>query len=359
MKNFQKHFIQPLLTLLIVLLYLSCEKDMTAIKPGSNGEEKLLLTGQVVEKQGGSPVAGAVVKALKNQVSDTSDSSGSFRLEGLLPGADTIFVAVPALTLSLTGVLTRVTLQNQTEHSGIMVKLVELDTFTVTDSTGHFQFNKLPDGSYTLEAKYPYFSTEQLNITISDSLIQSEVQIQLRQQLQFWIEPAETTISRSNLGDPYYFSFSRLKLYMLNITSEPVEVGTGLEPIYLWALAPQGFDWPFVQNIDSIPDLCYLLYGWLGAEQAFIWFSFTFQPGDTLVTFVPRPGNTVRKDCVIPGEYLFFTSISDLSHYPEFFHPVYVRGSIGAGKDFIFDKMNRSLLKKRALFNPVNIHIID
>jgi hypothetical protein len=128
MKNNKNYFIQPLLPLLMVLLYLSCEKDMTSIKPGSNGEEKLLLTGQVVEKQGGSPVAGAVVKVLKNQVSDTTDSKGSIRLEGLSPGADTIVVAVPAylilqeivqieensqpLTLSLTSVLTHVTLQN-------------------------------------------------------------------------------------------------------------------------------------------------------------------------------------------------------------------------------------------------------
>jgi hypothetical protein len=96
MKNNKNYFIQPLLPLLMVLLYLSCEKDMTSIKPGSNGEEKLLLTGQVVEKQGGSPVAGAVVKVLKNQVSDTTDSKGSIRLEGLSPGADTIVVAVPA-----------------------------------------------------------------------------------------------------------------------------------------------------------------------------------------------------------------------------------------------------------------------
>jgi len=48
----------------------------------------------------------------------------------------------------------RARLQNEIEHSGIFVRLLELDTTiaTMTDSLGYFMFDSLPDGNWTLRA---------------------------------------------------------------------------------------------------------------------------------------------------------------------------------------------------------------
>jgi len=147
-----------------------------------------------------------------------------------------------------------VRLQNQTEHSGIMVEFTELNRFTLTDSLGYFSFDDLPNGIYTLHAKYPYFRPEHETVLVKDGKIQTPVNLELKQLLQFWVEPPETTISMSNLGNPDWFSLGGLRQYLVNITTVPVRVGTYLGPVHLWALVPQGFDWPYVSNSDNRPD---------------------------------------------------------------------------------------------------------
>jgi len=252
----------------------------------------------------------------------------------------------------------RVKLENQLEHSGIMVKIVELDTFVITDSTGLFIFDNLPDGNYTLLARYPYFAPVQQNILIQDGVFQTPVNLQLKQQLQFWIEPAETTIVRQSQTNPHVFLFPGLRQYRVNVSDEPVTVNTFLEPNDFWALVPQDFDWPYVSNPDSLPDYCYGLYGWLGGTDIEGGRETTFQLGDTSFVIVPRLGDFLLKDCVKPGAYLFYSSISDLGHYLEYFDPAYVRYK-GNPNQRLCDEMNRSLLKKRELFRPATIYIID
>lgn len=48
-------------------------------------------------------------------------------------------------------------LQNQTDHSGVLITLIENNVVTITDSLGLFIFPKVDDGEYILQAKYPFF----------------------------------------------------------------------------------------------------------------------------------------------------------------------------------------------------------
>jgi len=252
--------------------------------------------------------------------------------------------------------IVKVTLQNQSDYSGIMVKIVELDTFVITDSTGAASLgNSLPDDVYTLEVRYPYFTPLKMDVTIENSRFQTPVKCELEQQMQFWVAPAETTISMSNLGDPYFFSLSGFRQYRVNITNVSINMGTYLMPWDVWALIPQGFEWPYIPNVDSIPDLCYLNYGWLGGNDAITNIVFTFQPGDTSSTL--RVGSSsVLKDCFRPATYLLYSAVSDLGHYPEYFDPSYVRDDENP-TSAIYDQMNRSLIKKKELFRPAIIHL--
>lgn len=250
-----------------------------------------------------------------------------------------------------------VRLQNQNEHSGIMVRVVELDTFVITNPIGNFELKELPDGDYTLEAKYPYFASAEQKVSVINGKITTKIQIELNQQLQFWIEPAETTISINNLSDSVYFSITGFRQYRVNITEDPVIVGTYLEPLNLWALIPQGFDWPYIPNIDSISDLCYLRYGWLGGTDAIIDVFFTFLPGDK--SYTPTIGSpNILKECFQTGNYLFFSCVSDLGHFPEYFDPSCIR-NLDTPNQEIYDEMNRSLIKKVGLFRPAILHVVD
>lgn len=249
----------------------------------------------------------------------------------------------------------RVMLENQIEHSGIMVKILEIDKFYITDSTGRVLFDSIPDGNYTLQVKYPYFITDMANIIIEDGKIKLTVNIELKQKMQFWIEPAETTISMSNLGNPDVFSISGFRQYRVNITKLPVSVRSMFDPVDLWAFLPQGFEWPVYPNADSIPDPCYASYGWLGSNDAFHDIDIIFQPGDTTYAPVPHADPFLKK-CFFADYYLFFSSVTDEDNYPEYFDPVYIRNKSTPNQK-LYDSMNRSLLKKLELFRPAIVHI--
>ncbi len=249
----------------------------------------------------------------------------------------------------------KVLLQKQTDHSGIMVNIVELDTFLVTDSSGRFILNNFDaDGYYTLSAKYPYFKTEEMSVQFQDGKIITPVNLELQQLLQFWIEPAETTLSMDDGGNPNVFSFGEFRLWDVNISDEPVTVWGGYLPIYLRAIVPQDNEWPYVPNPDSLPNFCYLEYNWFGANDADFVFIFTLQPHDTSYTYIRYYGSIV---CFQEGLYALYSAISDLAHYPEYFDPGYV--FYGGDRKHLYEKMNRSLFKKLELFKPALVHLTN
>lgn len=247
------------------------------------------------------------------------------------------------------GVITKITLQNQSDHFGILVKLIELDTLTITDSTGMFSFENLADGEYTLTAGYPYFSPVQDSIKVVGGTIQTPVNIELQQQLQFWIEPPETTISLSNSSLFFFRQFA------VNITDTIVNVGGYSGPPDFKAYNPQGFNWPFIPNPDSTINFCQFRYGTFRRGYTTDAPQFTFMPGDTIIGGISSRFNT---DCFLTGTYLFFSAVTDLSRYPEYFDPDFFLNT-GDPLKVIYLQMNRSVFRKNELFSPATIYVIE
>ncbi len=84
-------------------------------------------------------------------------------------------------------------LENQEEHSGIAVEILEADTFVLTDSTGYYNLSFLPDGEYTLNCVFPYYKNESIEITISDGMVTERIsEIELKQILEYQFEMEDT-----------------------------------------------------------------------------------------------------------------------------------------------------------------------
>ena len=241
-----------------------------------------------------------------------------------------------------------VRLQNQSDHSEIMVSFLGVDSFTITDSLGHFSLPQIPDSYYVIEARYPYFEPARQVISVVDSTIVTDFEMVLKQQIQFWVEPAETTISMNNGGSSIYFEMSGFKHYRLNITDKPVTLISFNSPITSLAFDPQGFEWA-----DSIgSQSCLYIYGMLLEGPYTSPYSITFLPGDT--TYYMYPGTYfLKRACFRKGGYYFFTTVIDESNVPGYF------GQIYDFYDKTFQKMNHSLLKKKELFRPALVHITD
>lgn len=251
-------------------------------------------------------------------------------------------------------------LENQSEHSGILVQLVELDSVVFTDSIGYFNFGQIPDGSWTLKAKYPYFTSAEESVIVEDNAIQDTIDILMRQKLQFWIEPAETTISMDQ-SDSSVFTFT-LQGYLVNITDERVTVRGVLDPRTFFAISPQGIQWPFVPNRDNRTEFCYEHYEWFGATDAIDLFDFNFNPGDTISFRARLPEGWFLKSCFNPGIYLVFSAPSDHWNYQEYFDPAYFwdREKDPFPPPWAWEKskqLNKTLLLKRELFQPATINL--
>jgi hypothetical protein len=121
---------------------------------------------------------------------------------------------------------------------------------------------------------------------------------------------------------------------------------------------PQGFDWPFVPNPDKRPEFCAEHYGWLGSTDLIVDFAITILPEETKFARVPKPGTTIPRDCVKKGTYLFYSSVNDNFHYPEYFNADYFWADTLPHPQ-AYNQLNKTLLKKRELFRPAVVHIIN
>lgn len=234
---------------------------------------------------------------------------------------------------------TRITLQNQDDHLGILVNIVELNALTMTDSSGAFSFKNLPDGQYTLIAKYPYFASTQDSVEVKNDAFQNPVDIELKQLLQFWIEPPETTVSYSNPS-------LRFRLFIVNLADTIVQVGGYNGPPFFRAFSPQGFDWPSDTTVN-----CQHFFETFKRGETLEAPQFVFIPGDTVSSII---FSSMYNNCFLPGEYRYFSAVTDLSHYPEYFDPDFF-----LSEDSLYFKMNQSILKKYELFNPATIHLME
>ena len=92
-----------------------------------------------------------------------------------------------------------VTLQNQIEHSGIAIEIIELDTFILTGETGHYDLGFLKEGAYHLNFVFPYYKNEKLKIRITRGMLDIPIpDIELQQILYFSIYVYDSVV---RLGD--------------------------------------------------------------------------------------------------------------------------------------------------------------
>jgi hypothetical protein len=244
--------------------------------------------------------------------------------------------------------LNYISLQNQTEHSGIMVKIKELDQFVITDSLGFFNFDSLPNGNFILKAKYPYFATREESIRVVSGKIEPPVHLELKQLLQFWIEPPETSISINN--DPNYCRLTGFRLNMANLTDSTVTVQNSKGgTLHLEALKPIGFSWP--------TDNCHATYGMFIVGNLAFGPNYTFQPKDT----VSLPSGSIIMEvdplCLSLNKYLLYATIPDQLNFKEYFDIDSLQA--GTPNQPRYNQMNSSLLKKINLFRPMIVHITN
>lgn len=88
------NFLDLLITFYLIglLLLVACKKDLTSIPPKK--PQKGTITGFVKERHHQTPISGAIVLAVNNKVTDTTDISGYYNLERLDIGVDTLLVEV-------------------------------------------------------------------------------------------------------------------------------------------------------------------------------------------------------------------------------------------------------------------------
>jgi len=159
------------------------------------------------------------------------------------------------------------TLENQEEHSGIGVEILEADTFVLTDETGHYELPPLPDGDYTLNFVFPYYGNERCTITVETGMTPEKIpDVELEQLLEFLIEINDTVFYE---GDTIRYTCKAT-----NISSIPVPVWWFKAPAWIemylldstliWAscgfYAVEVVDTLFSGEADSLP----WSWGWVG-----------------------------------------------------------------------------------------------
>jgi hypothetical protein len=227
-----------------------------------------------------------------------------------------------------------VRLENQNDHSGVLLRVSELDSTAVTDSTGFFSFGGIPDGSWQIVARYPYFEPDTATANLANGILQERIDITLEQLFQFWIEPSDTTISMSQPGDEHTFRLFQWG-HLTNISDHPVTVEGELDPRVFVAIRP---------TESTASKYCDEHYGWLSPIDAYDWFVFTFEPGEHRAFPLWILGSYM-KDCFEPGRYEVYCCISDQLTYREHFEP--------------YSSLNWTLLKKRELLRPGRVRITE
>jgi hypothetical protein len=226
-------------------------------------------------------------------------------------------------------------LENQSEHSGVLLKLIELDSTAVTNADGFFSFADIPDGLWKLAVLYPYFKSDTTEVELVGGLLQRPIEITLSQLLQFSIEPIDTTISMSGSAwDDYHFRME-LRGRLENVSEHPVRIVASFLPRELLAIRPR-------QSYPS--DGCDKEYGWL---TPLIWensFDYTFEPGERRMV-VLGSRYWFKTPCFEPGEYEVYWSLLDNYFHREHFEP--------------YSDLNWTLLRKRELLRPASLTLTE
>jgi hypothetical protein len=240
-------------------------------------------------------------------------------------------------------------LQNQTDHSGVLIKLIEADAIAVTDSSGFFILPKVVNGEYTFQARYPFFEIVEQKVKIADSMLVTKIQLELEQQIQFWVEPAETTLSVADKT-----RFWEFMGYVKNISQNIYEAGprSGLSE---WGIVPETINWNFGGNNNINSKRCFQDFTYIGPTDIPEKVKIYLQPGETKSSRYIDVWQ-LGYECTPPGRtYLLFFILVDQVHFDEFFQG---RFFVDANTDNSqsINPLWKSLFKKRELFRPAIIH---
>lgn len=242
-------------------------------------------------------------------------------------------------------------LQNQTDHSGVLIKILETGAMAITDSLGYFTLPKVIDGEYTLQVKYPFFKIVEQSVVISDSLLQTKIELELEQQLQFWVEPAETTITIADKTN-----FLEFRGYAENI-SDTIVSGTTYTLPSNWGILPESIYWNFGGSIlDS--KRCYEENWNIGLTDMTAVGGYSIQAGK-IISILNKEVWQLGYECTPPGrKYLLFFSLVDEKHFGEYFQgEFFVDGKVDINQ--IINPLTKSLFKKRELFRPSIINFTN
>ncbi len=216
-------------------------------------------------------------------------------------------------------------LENQSDHSGILLRLSELDSTTVTDSAGSFSFSQVPPGAWQLVAFYPYFESCSLMVRVPEDSLLPAGSLLLEQQLQFWTELPSDTISISE--DLLEWNTLPLTGYVENVTTRMVGVGCYHGPPKLVAVRPAE---------GSATEECDILYGRLVCMDTHDIHWYSFEPGRVYRCDILTP---LSQSCFFPSSrYEVYWAISDQAHYSRWLQS--------------FGEHNLSLYRKKELFRP-------
>ena len=235
-------------------------------------------------------------------------------------------------------------LQNQTDHSGVLIKILETDAMAITDSLGFFILPKVVNGEYTLQAKYPFFKIFKQRVIVADSVLQTEIKFELEQQLQFWVEPAETTLTMVDKT-----RFWEFRGYVKNI-SDSIVSGTTYTVQENWGLIPE--------NINGYFENCYSEHNKIGLTDLLGIGGFSISPGYTGI-YRYKDVWQLGFECTPSGRnYLMFFILIDQVYFDEFFQwKFFVDGKTDNSQTL--NPLTISLFKKRELFQPAIIHFTN
>lgn len=189
-----------------------------------------------------------------------------------------------------------VLLENMEDHSGISVKLEEIDASLVTEMDGTFTLpENLAEGEWSLVADYPYFQTMSQTFIIKNGQPEEKLEtMEMEQNIQFsvWTDHPDYFV-----GDTVYVT-----VIAENLIGEPITLSSNSSPqlaiairqegeILLGGLFPGNEEEPSLLTIE--PD----------------------EPYETEVSW------EIDNALLASGEYEVYALLTDGVNYPNYFDP--------------------------------------
>jgi hypothetical protein len=244
-------------------------------------------------------------------------------------------------------------LENQSDHSGVLVRIASLDRMAITDAGGTFSFEDMPDGLWLLETSYPYFGSRGIEIEVRDGLQRSPARVGLRQLLRFWVELKNEVVSFCECEQSFEFPLTG---YVENLTNDEVTVACGSSPLEDYAIVPQSLEKTGEDGAPISPENMDEGQLLSGSEYDFCRTYEMILPGMLdMPGFVKLSPREVRSfdidarpltECFEDGPYNVFWALVDCSNHWE---------------HYAFDDppLNNTLLFKPNLLTPAPIRLIE